>query len=267
MIPKIIHYCWFGRGLMPKSHRDCIKDWKRLMPDWQFVRWDERNFPIDYCAYTQEAYRQGRYAFVADVARLYALYTQGGIYLDTDVELLQPLDRFLDDRFFTAIERYYKFEEDHIAEQYLHEDGSPINPDQDVPNMEILTSTIGSEKGHPLLSTLIGFYSSIQTEAGSNLRQSVVFDRLVARSLVPCGFKYKDETQHLSDGIVIYGTGLFGYAHSPNPDYSVSYHYNTATWDQDGWSLGRRLALKSDELGVRHLYERVRKIKKRLCNR
>ena len=106
MIPKIIHYCWFGHGLMPQTQSDYIRQWQQLMPDWKFMRWDERNFDPDYCPYTAEAYRQKKWAFVSDVARLQALSQIGGVYLDTDVELFSSLEQFLDNRLFSAVELY-----------------------------------------------------------------------------------------------------------------------------------------------------------------
>lgn len=92
MIPKIIHYCWFGRGEMPQLAKDCIASWHKYLPDWRYILWNEDNFDVNYNDYTREAYEAKKYAFVSDVARLYALYTMGGIYMDTDVEVLKPFD-------------------------------------------------------------------------------------------------------------------------------------------------------------------------------
>lgn len=92
MIPKIIHYCWFGGNPMPKMARKCIASWKRYCPDYKIVEWNETNFDINFCDYVCEAYEAKKWAFVSDVARLYALVNYGGIYMDTDVEVLKPLD-------------------------------------------------------------------------------------------------------------------------------------------------------------------------------
>ncbi len=104
MIPKIIHYCWFGKGPLPADTIAYIEGWKELNPDYEIMRWDETNFPIDLCDYSREAYEMKEWAFVADVARLYALSMFGGIYLDTDVELLAPLDTLLSNRSFLGME-------------------------------------------------------------------------------------------------------------------------------------------------------------------
>ena len=104
MIPKIIHYCWFGRGPKPASAERYIAGWKRLMPDYQFMEWNEDNFDIHCCPYVEQAYQVRKFAFVSDYARGHALYTHGGIYLDTDVEVLKPFDDLLDHRSFWGFE-------------------------------------------------------------------------------------------------------------------------------------------------------------------
>lgn len=95
MIPKVIHYCWFGRGKMPELALKCIASWKKFCPDYQIKEWNEDNFDLDMFPYTREAYDQRKFAFVTDVVRLYALYSEGGVYMDTDVEVIKPLDPFL----------------------------------------------------------------------------------------------------------------------------------------------------------------------------
>ncbi|UJP64171.1 glycosyltransferase [Mongoliitalea daihaiensis] len=105
MIPKIIHYCWFGPAKLSALELRCIASWKKHCPDYQFKLWNEENFDINYCGFTREAYRLGKYAFVSDVARLYALQQEGGVYLDTDMLLLKPLpQRFLDNSYFIGKE-------------------------------------------------------------------------------------------------------------------------------------------------------------------
>ena len=96
MIPKIIHYCWFGGLDKPEKVQKYIDGWKNILPGYQIIEWNEKNFSIDYCRYTEEAYQRRKYAFVSDVARLYALKTYGGVYLDTDVEILKDFTSELD---------------------------------------------------------------------------------------------------------------------------------------------------------------------------
>ncbi len=95
MIPKTIHYCWFGKKRKPRKVRQCIKSWKKHLPGYEIKEWNEKNFDVETNSYVSEAYRCKRYAFVSDYVRLYALLTDGGIYMDTDVEVLSSLDKFL----------------------------------------------------------------------------------------------------------------------------------------------------------------------------
>lgn len=104
MIPKIIHYCWFGRGPMPESALKCIESWHRFMPDYAYYLWDEDNFDIERWPYAKEAYDCRRFAFVSDVARLYALRELGGLYFDVDFMVLKPFDDLLSYKAFAGFE-------------------------------------------------------------------------------------------------------------------------------------------------------------------
>lgn len=104
MIPKKIHYCWFGKGAMPQEALDCIASWHKYMPDWEYKLWNEDNFDINAMTYTKEAYMAGKMAFVSDVARLKALYLEGGVYLDTDVEVFLSLEPLLERKAFAGFE-------------------------------------------------------------------------------------------------------------------------------------------------------------------
>lgn len=93
MIPKIIHYCWFGKGPFPKKIQECIASWHKFLPDYEIKEWNEENFDISQsCSFVKEAYEQKKYAFVSDYVRLYVLLIEGGIYMDVDVEVLRPFD-------------------------------------------------------------------------------------------------------------------------------------------------------------------------------
>lgn len=95
MIPKIIHYCWFGRGRLPGISLKCIASWKKYLSDYEFRLWNEDNFDLNINPYISEAYQARKYAFVSDYVRLHVLHEEGGIYLDTDVEVLKNFDIFL----------------------------------------------------------------------------------------------------------------------------------------------------------------------------
>ena len=104
MIPKTIHYCWFGRGEKPKLAQKCIASWKRYCPDFEIVEWNEDNFDVNYNAYTKMCYEQKKYAFLTDYLRLKVIYEQGGLYFDTDVEVVRSFDDLL------SYEAFFGFE-------------------------------------------------------------------------------------------------------------------------------------------------------------
>lgn len=109
-IPKVIHYCWFGGGQMPSLALKCIESWKRFCPDYEILLWNEKNFDVNICSYTRHAYKLKKYAFVSDYARFWILYNYGGVYFDTDVELIKGLDNILIEGSFMGCEkdeRYY----------------------------------------------------------------------------------------------------------------------------------------------------------------
>lgn len=104
VIPKIIHYCWFGNNEKPDIIKKCIDSWKKYCPDYKIIEWNENNFDISAYDFTKEAYQQKKYAFVSDLARLLIVYENGGIYLDTDVELLAPIDALCNNSAFFVFE-------------------------------------------------------------------------------------------------------------------------------------------------------------------
>lgn len=104
MIPKIIHYCWFGRGAMPQTALDCIESWHRFMPDWEFQLWNEDNFDVNCNQYVKEAYEARKFAFVSDYVRLVALRDFGGVYLDVDFLVRKPFDDLLTYKAFAGFE-------------------------------------------------------------------------------------------------------------------------------------------------------------------
>lgn len=130
MIPKKIHYCWFGKGDKPKLAYKCIDSWKKYCPDYEIIEWNEDNFDINCCPYVKEAYESRRFAFVTDYVRLYVMFTQGGIYMDTDVEVTRNLDEFLVHKGFSGFES----------------------------ETQIPTGIMAGEKGFPLFEKLLSYY-------------------------------------------------------------------------------------------------------------
>ena len=161
MIPKIIHYCWFGGNPLPPLAVKCLESWKQFLPDYQIIEWNEKNFPIDDFIFAKQALENRKFAFISDVCRLYALKEMGGIYLDTDVEFIKPLsDEILDKKAFTGFEGNFllssaimgsekdgKWINDLLAH---YQDRSFYLPDGrlDVnPNTEIITAFMKETKG------------------------------------------------------------------------------------------------------------------------
>ncbi len=108
MIPKIIHYCWFGKGKLPPLAVRCIKSWEDILPNYQLNIWNEESFDVNSHPFTREAWQMKKYAFVSDYVRLFALYYYGGIYMDTDVEVLKSLDDLLHLPGFSGFESDYE---------------------------------------------------------------------------------------------------------------------------------------------------------------
>lgn len=103
-IPKVIHYCWFGKGIKSDLHQKCIESWGKYCSEYQVIEWNESNFDVDSCQFTREAYKERKFAFVSDYVRLYVLYNYGGIYLDTDAEVIRNIDSFLEYDSFSGYE-------------------------------------------------------------------------------------------------------------------------------------------------------------------
>ena len=264
MIPKIIHYCWFGKGLMPKSQQDCIKGWKKLMPDYKIMRWDEETFDYNRYSASKHAYNVKKYALVSDVCRYNVLAEYRGIYLDTDVEVFKRFDEYLNVNFFSAIELYNEFFAENIASM-LDDKGNPLVKGTEIPHLEMLTSTMGCTPDNKMISELRDYYNSIEADDdyAFNYRKYVNNDRLVAKYAAKYGFRYIDETQLLEDNMTVYGTGIFGYAFSPNPNYSVSYHHNAASWLDDK-KKSQKWAVYFDKIGIFPLYRKYKALKKNI---
>lgn len=168
-IPKIIHYCWFGKGNKPKIVEKCIESWNRVLVDYKIIEWNEENFDINYNEYVKEAYENKKFAFVSDYVRVYALYNYGGIYLDTDTEVFKSLDEFLDEESFWGFE-----EKNYIA-----------------------TSTIGSRKGNKLIEMFLDFYEDKSfNETSQNIYTSTNV-QIVTNILKKLGFEMNGKKQTL----------------------------------------------------------------------
>ena len=255
MIPKIIHYCWFGKGLMPQSQKDCIKSWKRFCPDYQIVKWDESNFDVNLCPYTSEAYKQKKWAFVADVARLKALDEMGGIYMDTDVELFGSLDRFLDNEAFSGIE-IYKEEFERTSRHLLDNEDRPIVPGTCIQCCGFLSAVLGANKMNPLINDCLKQYLLRNPYRESGDFNSIVIDGLLADTALQYGFRFRDCEQDLSV-VHLYPSTIFAFAGVPKQKESVAFHYTAWSWMPK--TRKQKLFLWLDKCGILKPYRSLKK--------
>lgn len=249
---------------MPKTQRENIEKWKKLMPDYTIMRWDDSSFDYKKYPVSKYGYEANRLALVADLCRFNVLAEYGGIYLDTDVEVFKRYDDYLDCDFFSALELYPEFYSDEV-QSMVGPDGNPIN-DVNIPKCEILTSTLACAPNHPFVEELRDWYNGQDAdyEWALNFRDHANLDQLVARHAVKYGFRYKDETQYLDKGMVIYKTGIFGYPWGVTDQYIVSYHHNAMTWDQETWSSTKKKEYFFDRFGLLEPYRLLKKVKHKL---
>ncbi len=180
MIPKIIHYCWFGRGEKPKLAEKCIASWKKYCPDYEIIEWNEDNFDINSNLYVRQAYENRKFAFVADYVRLYAMYTYGGIYMDTDVEVVRNLDEFLSNRAFSGFES----------------------------KENIQTGILGCEKGFSLFNELLSYYDNRAFINEDETLDTTTNVKIITEILSQKGFQINGEYQE-SGGFVLYPKDYF----------------------------------------------------------
>ena len=223
MIPKIIHYCWFGRGEFPKTIKDCIESWKKILPEYRIIEWNEDNFDINAYRFAAEAYKERKFAFTSDVCRLHVLKEMGGIYLDTDVEFLKPLpDSMLDTVAFTG------FEDNHL----------------------ISTAIMATKKNGKWISDILEHYKdrSFYLPDGSfdiNPNTEIITALMVKNN----GLKINNSYQVIEDYCTIYPSEYF----SPKSwktlktkitENTYCNHHFTATWLQEEYSLMGKIANK-----------------------
>lgn len=177
MIPKIIHYCWFGGKPLPELAQKCISSWKKYCPDYEIILWNESNVDISSVAYMKEAYEEKAWAFVSDVVRLQAVMNYGGIYLDTDVELVKPLDDLLCNNAFAGIEENDKY-------------------------IVTLGLGFGAQKGSAFVAVLLKDYENRHFRSSDGTIDRTAAPTLQNSLICSMGFNGKNENQQVLDAVV-----------------------------------------------------------------
>lgn len=227
MIPKIIHYCWFGGNEQPDSVKKCINSWKRNCPDFKIICWNEENYDINVNKYVKQAYEAKKWAFVTDYARLEIIYNYGGIYLDTDVELLKSPVPLLGNKMFLGIDRIK------IENQGEFWVSSGLG--------------FGAEKGNKLLLEFMKLYDNRLFSDKNNVFDLTPTPIIITNYLKTIGYRDVNEFQNI-EGAAIYPTEYFAPKDFvtneitiTNNTYSI-HHYNNS-WN-DKQSKSKKIGIK-----------------------
>lgn len=208
MIPKVIHYCWFSNEPKPKNVRQCIKSWKRTLPDFEIKCWDADSFDFNSVPFVKQAMECRKWAFVSDYIRLYALYTEGGIYLDSDVQVLNRFDNLLAYNLFSGIEKR-----------------------GDTDRLFIEAAVIGAAKGNATIYKCLECYNArhFKNENGS-LDMTPMPDIITPIFTNELGWQANDSTQTLIDDSIIVDRGMIANTETPINDSMLLYHWNNRAW-------------------------------------
>lgn len=233
MIPKIIHYCWLSNDPYPDKIQMCIESWKKVMPDYELKLWNTENFDIDNSIpYVKEAFANRKWAFVTDYIRMYALYTEGGIYLDSDVKVLKRFDVFLNNKFFTSMEYHPFMVERDCSLNDLDKDGNRI-VDKYISGIELQAAVMGAEKGCGYVKDVLEWYEDKHfVKTDGTLGLDVIAPQIYARIAEGYGLKYKDIDQKLTDGIMVYRSEIFAGNRREVTPASYAIHYCENSWNE-----------------------------------
>lgn len=176
LIPPKIHYCWFGKKPLPQLALKCIKSWKKYFPDYDIIEWNEDNYDVNIIPYTADAYKAGKYAFVSDYARFWILYKYGGVYFDTDVEVIKPMNDIIQRGAFMGRERVLDNNDPFIVAPGLG---------------------IGAEAGHPFYKILLDKYQSLSFSFNKSETPTVV--DITTEEFVKRGMTLTNEVQQVAN--------------------------------------------------------------------
>lgn len=241
MIPKKVHYCWFGNNQKSKLIKKCIASWRKYLPDWEIIEWNENNYDVYKNEYISAAYTDQKWAFVVDFARFDILNQQGGVFLDADVELLKTIPQeLLEHEAFTGFET-----------------GRTVAPGL----------IFASVAGHPMLTEIIEVYGTKKYGQKINGKTETIVD-IVTEILDKNGLKKNNELQNIN-GIIVYPQEYFCCFNHETQNFdikeeTISIHHYAASWSP--WY--RRAYFKTIKVAAKVLgkerYLRIkRKIKKK----
>lgn len=207
MIPKIIHYVWVGNNPKPKDVKKCMKTWKKHLKDYEIIEWNESNFDINSHPFVKKAYEAKKWAYVSDYIRMYAIYNYGGIYLDTDVLVLDNFDKFLDNKVFVGFER----------ENYP------------------FTAVFGAEKKNKFIKKLLDYYDNLDAYNFDFENNNTISVSNILINEYGCSKENKE--QLLKDGIKVYKDDVLC---NPSKN-STAVHIFTGTWLEGVKPLKRKI--------------------------
>lgn len=208
-IPEIIHYCWFGRGKKSREIQAYIRGWKKKLPNYQFMEWNENTFEYEKISFAAEAYQQKKYAFVSDVARVFALYQYGGIYLDTDMEILRDFS------------------------EVCREGGLILGFENDGKNL--MTAFLASKPHHPVMGEMLSYYHRHQFSISKENFWSFANTYLLTDLMRKQGLCLNNQKQSLEDGTVVFPEEYFSayelrYEHNIRSRNTYTVHHFSASW-------------------------------------
>lgn len=231
MIPKIIHYVWLGGGKMTPFISSCVDSWKNVMPDYQLKCWDENNFDIESVPWVKEAIEKKKWSLASDYIRHYAIYTEGGIYMDTDVKVFRSFDNFLSYDFFSSIE-FHPTIFQHTGRLQVDLQGYPHKAGDSIGGLGILAALFGASPGNPFIKECLDFFGNrhFVRSDGSLFVENINPD-IMATIAVKYGFLYKDEKQYLKNNMVLFDSSVFcGDRANFHPRESYAMHYCDGSW-------------------------------------
>ena len=223
-IPKKIHFCWLSDEPLPNHLIQCMDSWRRILPDYEIVKWDMKKFDINSQIFVKEACSVKKWAFAADYIRLFALYNEGGIYLDTDVYVRKSFDDFLQFGFFTSFEYEYEVIDRENSFCLIENDGTSKKPGTVIPGIQLQAAILGAKKGHPFLKECMSFYH----EKHFILEDGSFFNKIIAPYIYMMtaekfGIIYHNQNQLLINNMMIFSSEKFGRSlhHSTKEAYAI----------------------------------------------